>query len=331
VLVSGLAQALLPRPGRRHSRAAAGLLGRGAVAILLSRRLVVVTGKGGVGKTTVAAALGLVAARAGKRTIVAEVARRGDVASAFDRAGAAPFSETELAPGLFHISIDPQDALEEYLRDQLPSGPVAEVLIRSRVFTMVAAATPGMRELLTVGKLWELAQLDRRTPGADAYDLVVVDAPATGHGVAVLSAPRTFAAAAGSGPIARQGTIIDAMLSDPERTAVVAVAKAEELAVTETGQLRETLLESMGLPLERVVANALEPDRFSSHEATLLESYAAHPAVAHALSGHARARRQRAQLARLRKLTGGRTPARLPLHPGGPDLERLADELAPQL
>jgi anion-transporting ArsA/GET3 family ATPase len=284
-----------------------------------------------VGKTTVAAAVGLVAARTGKRTIVAEVARRGDVASAFDREGAAPFSETELAPGLFHISIDPQDALEEYLRDQLPSGPVAEILVRSRVFGMVAAATPGMRELLTVGKLWELAQLDRRTPGADAYDLVVVDAPATGHGVAILSAPRTFAAAAGSGPIARQGTIIDTMLSDPERTAVIAVSKAEELAVTETGQLRDALRASMGLPLERVVANALEPDRFSPHEAKLLEAHAGHPAVARALSGHARACRQRAQLARLRRLSDGRTPAHLPLHPGGPDLQRLSDELAPQL
>jgi anion-transporting ArsA/GET3 family ATPase len=208
---------------------------------------------------------------------------------------------------------------------------VAELLVRSRVFGMVAAATPGMRELLTVGKLWELAQLDRRTPGADSYDLVVVDAPATGHGVAILSAPRTFAAAAGSGPVARQGAIIDAMLSDPERTAVVAVAKAEELAVTETGQLRDALRESMGLPLARVVANALEPDRFSPPEARLLEPHAAHPAVARALRGHHRALRQRAQLARLRRLTGNVAPARLPLHPGGPDLERLADALAPQL
>jgi anion-transporting ArsA/GET3 family ATPase len=297
---------------------------------LLSRRLIVVTGKGGVGKTTVAAALGLVAARTGRRTIVAEVARRGDVASAFDRAGSQPFEEIELAAGLFHISIDPQDALEEYLRDQLPSAAVAEVLIRSRVFAMVAAATPGMRELLTVGKLWELAQLDRRTPGADAYDLVVVDAPATGHGVAVLSAPRTFAAAAGSGPIARQGTIIDAMLSDPEQTAIVAVAKAEELAVTETGALRASLRERMGLPLTRVVANMLDADRFSPREAALLEPHAAHPAVARALRGHRRALRQRAQLGRLRKLTG-QAPARLQLQPGGPDVERLADELAGQL
>jgi Anion-transporting ATPase len=300
------------------------------VSALLERRLLVVTGKGGVGKTTVAAALGLVAARAGKRTIVAEVARRGDVASVFDRAGAEPFEEVALAPSLFHISIDPQDALEEYLRDQLPSGAVAQVLIRSRIFAMVAAATPGMRELLTVGKLWELAQLDRRTPGADAYDLVVVDAPATGHGVAVLSAPRTFAAAAGAGPVARQGRIIDAMLSDPAQIAVVAVAKAEELAVAETGALRRSLRERMGLPLERVVANMLDPDRFSPREATLLKPHASHPAVARALRGHGRALRQRAQLASLRRVTG-QAPVHLPLHPGGVDLELLADELEEQL
>ncbi len=288
------------------------------------------TGKGGVGKTTIAAALGLVAARAGKRTIVAEVARRGDVASAFDRAGAEPFEEIELAPGLFHISIDPQDALEEYLRDQLPRGPIADILARSRVFGLLAAATPGMRELLTVGKLWELAQFERRTPGADAYDLVVVDAPATGHGVAVLTAPRTFAAAAGSGPVARQGKKIDATLSDPEQTAVIAVAKAEELAVTETGELRASLRERMGLGIERVVANALDPDRFDDEEATALQAHAARPAVARALAGHRRALRQRAQLARLADLCE-QEPARIALHPGGPLLEQLADELAPQL
>jgi len=300
------------------------------VSALLERRLLVVTGKGGVGKTTVAAALGLVAARTGRRTIVAEVARRGDVTSVFDREGSQPFEEVQLAPDLFHISIDPQDALEEYLRDQLPSGAVAQLLIRSRIFSMVAAATPGMRELLTVGKLWELAQLDRRTPGADAYDLVVVDAPATGHGVAVLTAPRIFAAAAGSGPVARQGKIIDAMLSDPQQIAVVAVAKAEELAVTETAALRASLHERMGLPIERVVANMLDPDRFSSREATRLEAHAAHPAIARALRDHHRALRQRAQLARLRKVTG-QAPARLPLHPGGPALGQLADELEAQL
>ena len=83
--------------------------------------------------------------------------------------------------------------MEEYLADQLPVRALADLLVSSRAFTYLAAATPGMRELLTAGKVWELAQDRRRTPGAQPYDLVVVDAPATGHGVAVLAAPRTFA------------------------------------------------------------------------------------------------------------------------------------------
>ena len=187
-----------------------------------------------------------------------------------------------------------------------------------------------MRELLTVGKLWELAQLDRRTPGADPYDLVVVDAPATGHGVAVLTAPRTFAAAAGTGPVARQGKIIDATLSDPAQTAVVAVARAEELAVTETGELRASLRESMGLPIERVIANALDPDRFDDAEAAALQAHAGPPG-GRARAARARARAAPARAARAPAELCEQEPARLELHPGGPDLERLADELAPQL
>ena len=160
-----------------------------------------------------------------------------------------------------------------------------------------------MRELLTVGKLWELAQLDRRTPGADAYDLVVVDAPGDrprrrGARRRRARSPRPPAA----GPVARQGRIIDAMLSDPAQTAVVAVARAEELPVTETGALRDALRERMGLALERVVANALDPDRFSAARGdAAARRTPAHPAVARALRGHRRALRQRAQLARLRR------------------------------
>ena len=190
---------------------------------LLRKPLVVVTGKGGVGKSTVAAALGLAAARRGLRTIIAEVARRDDVSRVLGGTGV---HEDELAPGLHHISIDPEEAMEEYLVDQLPTRALADVLLSSRGFSYFAAATPGLRELLTVGKVWELAQEDRRTPGAAPYDLVILDAPATGHGVAVLSAPRTFADAALMGRIARQGRIIDAMLSDPAQTGVVAVARA---------------------------------------------------------------------------------------------------------
>ncbi|MEY2533806.1 MAG: hypothetical protein QOF29_1716 [bacterium] len=278
--------------------AAAATVPAGPAAGLLGKPLVVVTGKGGVGKSTVAAALGLVAARRGLRTIIAEVARRDDVSRVLGGTGV---HEDELAPGLHHLSIDPEEAMEEYLADQLPSRALAEVLISSRGFNYFAAATPGLRELLTVGKAWELAQEDRRTPGAKPYDLVILDAPATGHGVAVLAAPRTLADTAMVGRIARQGRIIDAMLSDPARTGVVAVARAEEMPVNETLALQDALPATVGLQVDLVVANGLLPDRFSAAEVEALRAAPPSAPVRAALTAHARARAQRAQLARLRR------------------------------
>src|SRR2546421_2693557 len=169
--------------------------------VLLDKRLIFVTGKGGVGKATVATALGLVAARRGLRTIVAELASREHVQGIFEHHGE-HFLEVELAPGLFTISIDPQHAMEEYLRVKV--GAVGHALSVSRLFQVFAMATPGMRELLSIGKVWELAQLQRRTRGAAPYDLVIVDAPATGHGVGGLRAPRALARRRRRRPAAHQ-------------------------------------------------------------------------------------------------------------------------------
>ncbi|MGZ6642180.1 MAG: ArsA-related P-loop ATPase [Solirubrobacteraceae bacterium] len=293
-LLPPLAQGLAgqrARPPRRRRR----LLGRRA---LLDRQLVVVSGKGGVGKSTVAAALGLAAARRGQRTILAEVARRDDVSRALGGDGE---HEAELAPGLHHISVDPEQAMEEYLIDQLPSRALADVLTSSRTFAYLAAATPGMRELLTVGKVWDLAQDERRAGGTEPYDLVILDAPATGHGVAVLTAARTFASVARVGRIARQSRTIDEMLSDPARTGVVAVARPEEMPVNETLALEDALRDQIGLPLSLVVANGLLPGRFSTAEAAALDAAPDLREVAAARKAHARARAQRTQLRRLRR------------------------------
>jgi anion-transporting ArsA/GET3 family ATPase len=175
------------------------------VSGLLDRRLIFVTGKGGVGKSTVATALGLVAARQGRRTIVAELSSQDRVREAFAQSGDT-FQEVALADGLYTISIDPQHAMEEYLR--VKTGAVGQALGHSRLFHAFAMATPGMRELLSIGKVWELAQLERRTHGADVYDLVIVDSPAAGHGVGILHTPRTFAEIARVGPIAHQARTI---------------------------------------------------------------------------------------------------------------------------
>jgi anion-transporting ArsA/GET3 family ATPase len=271
---------------------------------LLDKRLVFVTGKGGVGKSTVAIALGLLAARHGLRTIVAELAAQERVQRAFDREGG-QFHELELAPGLFTISIDPQRAMEEYLKIKV--GPLGHALSSSRLFHAFAMATPGMRELLSIGKVWELAQLERKTRGAGSYDFVVVDAPATGHGIGILRTPRTFAEIARVGPIARQGRTIATTIADRDFTGVVAVATPEEMAVNETLLLREAMIED-GLGLDLVVVNALYPSRFEDDEADALaaalphtQSPLARSALRAAVSEHARAERQREQEARLRE------------------------------
>jgi anion-transporting ArsA/GET3 family ATPase len=195
---------------------------------LLERRLIFVTGKGGVGKSTVSIALGLVAARRGLRTIVAELASQDRVRQTFAQSGET-FEEVEIAGGLFTISIDPESAMEEYLR--VKTGPVGQVLGSSRLFQAFAMATPGRRELLSIGKVWELAQFERRTRNAEPYDLVIVDSPAAGHGAGILRTPRTFAEIARVGPIAHQARTIAATIADREFTSVAAVATAEEMPV----------------------------------------------------------------------------------------------------
>jgi anion-transporting ArsA/GET3 family ATPase len=305
----------------------------GSMRDLLAKPLLVVTGKGGVGKSTVAAALGMAAAARGLRTIVAEVSARDDVSRALseDAAGGS-FVERDLGEGLHHISIDPESALEEYLKDQLPRG-VADLLGASRMFSYLAAATPGLRELLTVGKVWELAQPDRRTPGAHPYDLVILDAPATGHGVAVLTAPGTFADAARMGPVARQGGIIHGMLSDADQTAIVAVATAEEMPVNETLALQETLRDGLGQRFAGVVVNGVLPARFTKAQAAALAAVGspASRAVRAARAETARSRGHRAQLARLRRGVGGVEVRSLPFlfatSLGTAELQRLGEDL----
>ena len=159
-------------------------------------------------------------------------------------------------------------------------------------------ATPGMRELLSIGKVWELAQFERRTRGAGVYDLVIVDSPAAGHGVGILRTPRMFAEIARVGPIAHQARTIAATIADHEFTAVAAVATAEEMPVNETLWLRDALAEDE-IPLDAVIVNALYPERFSDAERTRLQrarakakSPLANVALGAALSEHARARTQ---------------------------------------
>jgi anion-transporting ArsA/GET3 family ATPase len=304
---------------------------------LLDRRLIFVTGKGGVGKSTVATALGLVAARRGLRTIVAELASQDRVREAFDRRGET-FEEVRLADDLFTISIDPQHAMEEYLK--VKTGAVGQALGHSRLFHAFAMATPGMRELLSIGKVWELSQHERRSDDGDVYDLVIVDSPAAGHGVGILRTPRTFAEIARVGPIAHQSRTIAATIADRDFTAVVAVSTAEEMPVNETLWLRDALAEDE-LTLDAVIVNARYPERFTAADGRALGRARKKPAspltgaaIGAALSELARADAQREQLERLREGLGTELlelPYLFAEAIGRAEIERLADVLAGEL
>jgi anion-transporting ArsA/GET3 family ATPase len=302
-------------------------------ALLRDRRLLYVTGKGGVGKTTVAAALGMAAAEAGRRTIVCEVADQDRVSRAFRREGVVPETEVQLADNLWAITIDPSRALEEWLGKQI-GGVGLKVLARSSAFQYFVAAAPGAKELITIAKVWELTQPSRWDSRNRTYDLVVVDAPASGHGLAMLTTPRTFGEIARVGPIRRQAFRVSDLLADPERTGYVAVALPEEMPVNETLELEQRLPEAVGLPLEAIVVNGMWPERFSAADADTLRSFDGQPSVYAALTSYERARAQRSHLRRLRRAAGAHVvtlPYLFDGELGLPEYERLARELARKL
>jgi anion-transporting ArsA/GET3 family ATPase len=282
---------------------------------LLRRKLIVVTGKGGVGKTTIAGALGLLAARQGRRTIVVEVGERQHIPALLGRPEPSePGLEVELAEGLWSLSIDPDRVLADWLRT-LGGRVSSRVLLSSTTFQYFVAAAPGAREILSMVKILELTEdAGREGRGGrggrgrhDAgHELVILDAPATGHALALLHSPRTFAGLARVGPIAVQARLVSDLLGDPRRSGYAAVAQGSEMAVAETLELGERLREELGRELDVVIFNAALPRRFDERElraiAALAPDHAATRSAslaAHAV--HERARVQNNQIARLRR------------------------------
>jgi anion-transporting ArsA/GET3 family ATPase len=302
---------------------------------LLDKRLLFVTGKGGVGKSTVAIALGVAAASRGKRAIVCEISSQENASRIFKRAKVG-FHEVEVADNLWAISIDPDESMREYLLLQLKVRAMRDLLVRSRIFNYLAAATPGLKELVTIGKIWELAQPDRRVKKGRQYDVVIVDAPATGHGVGFLQTPRTFAGIARMGPIHSQARELDRYITDHRTTGAAIVSIPEEMPVNESASLEEQLSGELGVAVDRVYMNAMYPERFDKREASELERAlegaegASRAAIGAALSQHRRARTQRAQLQRLKRRVSSPVKT-LPFifkpQLEVPELERLAGAL----
>jgi anion-transporting ArsA/GET3 family ATPase len=230
---------------------------------LLQLKLVFVTGKGGVGKTTVAAALASLAAEHGKRVLTCEVDAKGDLSSLFE-AGPTDFAPREVAPNVWSMSMDTEASLREYLKLHLRIPVVGRIGPLAKAFDFVATAAPGVREILTVGKFcYEVRERH--------YDLVVVDAPASGHIIGQLAAPQAINDLVKVGLIRGQTDWMLEILSDPAQTGLVAVTTPEEMPVSETLELTERVKAETTVTMSAVVVNRVLPELFGQREEEVFE------------------------------------------------------------
>ncbi len=230
-----------------------------------------VVGKGGVGKSTVSGGLASLAAARGKRTIVAEMNGAETMCALFDREPIG-YEVDELAPNLFTLSIRAEDAIEEYLVRMLRFRILYEVVFRNRYIGPFMNGVMGLSDLISVGKVMDLEW--ERTDGSHgeeseaprAWDLVIVDAPATGHGLSLLHAPQSMMDVTRVGPLFNNARSIRDLLADRERTAAVIVTLAEEMPVSETIELARRLRERSDVGIDGIVVNGVPPQLFPSPE-----------------------------------------------------------------
>lgn len=225
------------------------------MSALLSHRLVVVTGKGGVGRTTATAALGLTAARAGRRTAVVELSGQSSLSRALGlRDGV--YEPRRVVPGLDVMSLSATACLADFGTRKLRISALARWFFESRAMTGFVEAVPGLHDLVQLGKLENM--LNEPGPGDPVYDLVILDAPATGHGLSLLAAARSMREMTGVGPFHDLAAIIEALLEDPVATGTALVTLPEALPVNEGLQLVRALADEH-TPPSHVLVNQVSP------------------------------------------------------------------------
>jgi anion-transporting ArsA/GET3 family ATPase len=240
-------------------------------------RLAIVTGKGGVGKTTIAAAIARAAAADGRRVLLVEAARPGRLASVLG----VPELTAEpraLGHGVSATALDERAALESLVYQLMPLRLLSRRLLSSETFRIVAAAIPGIPEVALLAQVvsWLEDGSGLRRP---RFDLVVLDAPASGHSVPLLAAPQTIAALASVGPLAHVVRRIEGWLRDPARTTALVAAIPEDWAVAEAAELYASLRDALHLPLAPPLLNAVFPRRFSRKEEALVRRAASEATV----------------------------------------------------
>jgi anion-transporting ArsA/GET3 family ATPase len=290
------------------------------------RKLVFVTGKGGVGKSTVASALGVALSRRGHRVLLAFT----EAGQAAELLGARELDSEirEVKPNLFGVVLEPRAALRQYAELALPNAMMVRALIDNRYSRSFLAAIPGLYPWALLGKAWY--HTTETEDGRARFDNVILDAPATGHGLEMLRVPQVISAATAPGILKRDAERAVQMLKDPAQTALVVVTLPEPLPIVESRELIEAL-QAQGLPAPRLVVNSRAAQLFSDEQRAQLDELTRRPLSAEARTvlswAAARARAEQTQAEASAQLTAG--PAALPVTtlPWVPDADRPAGVL----
>lgn len=227
---------------------------------LLARRLVILTGKGGVGKSVVGLALALAARERGKKVLLAEIDTPLEAARRFDAPPTGSL-ETELRPGLFTVNLEPQAVMDEYVRHTVHVEMLVRRIRESPIYRRFYSWAPGLKDLVVLGKVVVLAEAKEGWSRKPRYDLVILDAPATGHGLSMLKAPVAASAAIPVGPIGYQARWILQHLRNPRYTALTIVAIPEEMAVVEALEFHRIAREDLGIAPTAMFLNACHERR----------------------------------------------------------------------
>jgi anion-transporting ArsA/GET3 family ATPase len=236
---------------------------------LLSKRLVFFSGKGGVGKSLVGAALARAARERGKKVLLVEVDAPLEAARYLGRPPVGG-RVTEVEPGLFTVNLRPRAVMDEYVRHVLKIDLIARRIIQSPIYERFFAAAPGLKELMVLGKIMVLEEERIGFSRRPRYDLIVVDAPATGHGLQFLKIPLAASKAVPVGPVGANARRILTLLRDPERTALAIVATPEEMAVVEATELHQMATDEVGITTAALLLNCCHEQELDASEEALV-------------------------------------------------------------
>ncbi len=271
---------------------------------LETKRFLIVTGKGGVGKTTVCAAEALALANKGKRVLVCMCHAKERLSVMF---GSEPVGPRigPVAPNVWAVNMDPTLALEEYGAMMLKSRALYKLLFDNKYVRTFFRAVPGMQEWTLLGKAW-WHTTETRPDGSPLYDVVILDAPATGHGLDMLRVPKVILDVVPPGLLRRDAERAWELFQDPKTCAVVLVTLPEEMPTTETIELARALRGELKLPIGKIVVNCVLPPLFSKAERAALVpvriSTPASPGESALLTGRNRAMREQVQAEALSRL-----------------------------